>query len=1017
MELSEEADERSNQVRADMLLAKFASASYKINQRIADTANHRRLPTPHVIIPPPHHLMSNRRKDHSPEDNEQNNSNLLPHVIPRRPRRANAAPFNYFSKSNYSGYGSGDDGELPSPKRSLSLLGCKEPTASPPAISPRTTKGLFHRIIFQNGDLKICRQSIRNLDDLGDLAHAPYNPRKNPAHYVHTLKPSDSAKTLHVAFDRDEIMALVGILSRDDIRLSSSELALADQLIGILSIIPEIKIRSFTRKAMKTLEVRQLLASHKVDDIEAYLLGIEAKSQDNFTQLHHKCMRFMRKQFNFECNDSGLWTEDARSTIRYIAKCLELSYALRRRHKDDVRTFLFNAKEGNVSTTPYAIKVVPCIDMHRTRKVASHSLRDREMGYEKGRSEYFSNRFRASKYWKGASNDVLNLAWSPDGMMFAVGAAAQCDEHNMQYNRNNNLLLGDVELNTLTELPAHRIPHPSTSSTRDPFLYMSVTSVQWSEHQLFTSSYDGTAKVWDISRSLGATCSSTLKHPSKVHLMGLSAFELLATATETINIWQVGEHPSLHRSLPIVRPKGCKPVDLTPSALAWGLAQSTNRWLAAGSSGNDRENGDPSKEGCLSVWQLRESEAISVNLTPNSQNIFDLKWHPILPCLATGSSVSTLKRAKSVVRLYHPLTCLTRTIEFDCPALDINDVSFCPFDHNYVSASCTDGSTYVWDLRKPDKILHRLKHGKALYPLDENLTREQADVGVRVALWGGSINSFYTAGSDGTLKSWDILRSPDDAHLNDVVNVDDELMCGLFSHDKSQLLLGDAAGGVHLLSTDSQSSSPHLMLKTDDIHQDPVDVDVESGIFHARKLLASGELQQHPTFGVGQGSNYQGPFAAWARPKGTPAESIPVTPLTRQIQALQLDGPAVETRQDLDAIAKNHVMSQIQLAHIRNRSYQPGKRKRADVTVIPIDSDDEEPPFIPRRRCGTMHVERINGTEWIDLTLDSESEYYSEFERLKDSPQSSTIEETWKEKMDEDHWWPEPGSINPNLQE
>ena len=34
-----------------------------------------------------------------------------------------------------------------------------------------------------------------------------------------------------------------------------------------------------------------------------------------------------------------------------------------------------------------------------------------------------------------------------------------------------------------------------------------------------------------------------------------------------------------------------------------------------------------------------------------------------------------------------------------------------PNNTNYITAGCTDGVTYVWDFRMPDKVLHKLEHG------------------------------------------------------------------------------------------------------------------------------------------------------------------------------------------------------------------------------------------------------------------------------------------------------------------
>ncbi len=152
-------------------------------------------------------------------------------------------------------------------------------------------------------------------------------------------------------------------------------------------------------------------------------------------------------------------------------------------------------------------------------------------------------------------------------------------------------------------------------------------------------------------------------------------------------------------------------------------------------------------EGLLAAWKVAQGSLVPVPLQPNAQNIFDVKSHPFLPWFATGSSVSTMgtngtgRDIRSLVRIYEPSTKPRCAIEIDCPALDINDVSFCPVDRFHISASCTDGITYVWDFRKSSQILHKLCHGDAINQLDEELTREQADVGVRVALWGKGLTN------------------------------------------------------------------------------------------------------------------------------------------------------------------------------------------------------------------------------------------------------------------------------------
>lgn len=69
-------------------------------------------------------------------------------------------------------------------------------------------------------------------------------------------------------------------------------------------------------------------------------------------------------------------------------------------------------------------------------------------------------------------------------------------------------------------------------------------------------------------------------------------------------------------------------------------------------------------------------------------------------------------------------------MEYECSAVDMQDVTFSPMDPNIITAGCTDGASYVWDFRRPDYPLHRLQHGKSLVELDHTRDREEADTGL-----------------------------------------------------------------------------------------------------------------------------------------------------------------------------------------------------------------------------------------------------------------------------------------------
>ncbi|GAD99453.1 conserved hypothetical protein [Paecilomyces variotii No. 5] len=663
------------------------------------------------------------------------------------------------------------------------------------------------------------------------------------------------------------------------------------------------------------------------------------------------------------------------------------------------------------------------------------------------RSQTSLDRLRHVKSWKGASNDVIVLAWSEDSTRFAVGAAAQCDEHNMQYNRGNNLILGDLVSNSLKALPDHRIPRPRPAgaasqqayNTVDPHLYMSVTAMQWYGDTLFTASYDNTVKLWDVSSHAAARCSQTLYHSSKVQVMARSNFSpnLLATGAQAFGLWNLDSRT--YMPLEIVRRNPTKNLELIPSSLAWGTSQASKNVLVGGMSGRDIESEDVSREGHMAVWRVNEASISCDQLMPNAQNVFDITWHPTLPLFATGSAAPSLRSGttardtRSVVRTYDALKGKRCVVELDCPALDINDVKFCPTNSNYISASCTDGVTYVWDMRYPSDILHKLQHGEPLNQLDENLTREQADVGVRVALWGDTTQRFYTGGSDGCLKTWDILQSPENAHVQDVVSLEEEIMCASFSEDKTNMLIGDAAGGVHVLSSAPFEHSGSMKFEHAGESLEQIKEEEESAAEMANKLLDPRQLVRHPVYGVGQGPLYNGPYAAWARPACTPSDLLSITPLIEDIQALQLDGPPVDKRPQLDVQSQRYVAAQIRLARIRNERRSAQKRKRdasrsgkvamTPKNVIDLCSEDEETVvYRPRRRKTKKRemapiITQVGGV--IDLTGDTDSEdTTTESQRLLDMKKvNKEDDERLLEALEEDYWWPDSGIVDANIQD
>ena len=659
-------------------------------------------------------------------------------------------------------------------------------------------------------------------------------------------------------------------------------------------------------------------------------------------------------------------------------------------------------------------------------------------GYRPGDYTALSSDLKPWKWWKGASNDVIALAWSPDGTKFAAGATAQSDE----YNRGNNLLLGDLVQNSLRELPDHWIPRSTNpSSVSDNRQFQSVTSVKWVGRQLYTASYDRTVKIWDVGSDSRPSCLQTLQHTSQVVVMSVSSAmpNLIASGSRHFCLWDVRENDrpksmnlEVHRG-----PRQKTEIDLAPTNLTWGSTPETNRFLVGGMVQRDPDEYEVPSFGHLALWSIDESIPTARKLNRDSQNVFDVKWHPFLPRFAAATTISPNMflppRTRSVVSVYDIIQSGGESLvtnQFPCPALDINEVTFCPMDHNYVTASCTDGITYVWDARNPVNVLHRLQHGDSLSPLNHEYRREFTDFGVSVALWGVSMSQFVTGGSDGVLKQWDIRLSPEDVLVSNIASFDDGITSGAFSEDKSHLVIGDHGGGVRVLASGPFGNPDPARFN---LIPAPSPSDDVSGVEIAKGLISSGQLYPDPTYGPVKGPRYTGPYARWARQlkNNTPSDRIGQIPLLRQYQLRQFDGPPIEDR-ELDEDTKRHIQNQVLIAKSRNtQSIRAAVKKRKRETSIKPEYEvecpqDPEHPLQPlasglipkkekkkklpgdkkhRKKKKRQHQSlcTIPDIEVIDLTGDSP-------DRSVDGS-SSAVEG----QEDEDYWWPDSGCVDANL--
>lgn len=597
---------------------------------------------------------------------------------------------------------------------------------------------------------------------------------------------------------------------------------------------------------------------------------------------------------------------------------------LQNRKRRGIRAFLSDLANDRASDRPSftMIEVKTVVPRRKDFRSMSSLLLSRQLGYSTApgihRNTMDEMRLRIAdnlqpwSSWKGASGDVVACAWAPNSLTFAAAAAAPSNNEDLQYNRPRNLLLGDLMRNVLYELPDHRIarPHPSTIpsgpnslqdmyNNLDPMIYMTVSSLQFSRDgsRLFTASHDKTAKIWDVPSTGAATCLRTMRYDNVVTDLAVSQHHdgLFATASKSIQnpikvysaeSWD--SEDSLFSSLEFSSARAQKKPEweLYPECLRWGRTPTTSQLLLVGFQQWGQVEADGcGREGEVCLWDLQAGQ--SLHVAPAKTNVFCATWHPVFDLFAVGGApgrinLSHPQTTKSVVRVWDIRGLRRYAAEYECPALDMQDITFNPLMPNLVTAGCTDSATYVWDFRKPDEVYLKLQHGSPLATLDPTRRQEEVDPGVMMTVWGLQGSRLYTGSSDGVVKCWDTNRSPEDAFVGDVADFGAEVQSGAFSPDFTHLLVGDADGAIHVLTSAPVGNWPEYG-SDDKCPVQPIrfidapnaraptnneDDQGQEGILAAKELLKSEQLVLNKKYGVGKGPNYAGPYARYARNEG-----------------------------------------------------------------------------------------------------------------------------------------------------
>ncbi|KAK2069759.1 hypothetical protein P8C59_004313 [Phyllachora maydis] len=227
-------------------------------------------------------------------------------------------------------------------------------------------------------------------------------------------------------------------------------------------------------------------------------------------------------------------------------------------------------------------------------------------------------------------------------------------------------------------------------------------------------------------------------------------------------------------------------------------------------------------------------------------------------------SSNSKTRIRTQIRIFVPdassKQAFTPVKTLDCTAVDINELTIMPNSAKsaYVTAGCTDGNVYVWDsaLHQDDPI-HVLRHDQ---PIEEYRgDREREDTGVKFTAWGSSLDRFYT------------------------------VSYGMFSPDRTKLVIGDASGRVFLLTINEIEHVPSPAASTHglaDIVRDP-----DTGIERARRYLQAQQLVIHrdPTIGAVQGPRYAETGLFWREAHLNDDPSLPLLALYANAQQDELE--------------------------------------------------------------------------------------------------------------------------------
>ncbi|KAK0639326.1 WD40-repeat-containing domain protein [Cercophora newfieldiana] len=541
-----------------------------------------------------------------------------------------------------------------------------------------------------------------------------------------------------------------------------------------------------------------------------------------------------------------------------------LEHSVPRRSRKDLVNFLRDLIQHRTPQEPAFLTIATDQsgqqrNFAREARVQSLLFRREISGYRGYRSMRrlvnFNNEFKISREddielraeWTDCAGDIITIAWASNDA-FICGTTEHSDSHNQQYNKPGNLVLGSCKTGIVQSYPEHRVVRPivekgenSTAAmrqTQDPWLYSSVVASDYDaiNNLAFTSGFDRTVKIWEVTSGSSMRMTGEWIHDGNVNFAAASkdGAGMVATgadvAAEAVRIYHLDPDnisASSYRSFSCSRITDAQGNTVStekwayfPATMQWGLAPGVQHLLLVGYSprsltGDDSDiPEDKLHTGELCLWDGRTGERWRV-IRATTPNVFEVMWHPTQVCFIAATSPQGLDvdaGIRTQITVFTPPPNMDDYFgenvfvpiqTLDCTAADINELTIMPNSavHSYVTAGCTDGNTYVWDTARGDRPIHILRHGESVEELQGN--REREDVGVKFTAWGSTPDRFYTGSSDGVVKVWNV-RSLGNPLVQNLLEAPAPITCGMFSPDRTRLLIGDASGRIFLLSIDDQ---------------------------------------------------------------------------------------------------------------------------------------------------------------------------------------------------------------------